>query len=67
MLKTSYPFNIALNKLVFHEETNMVYSFGGFGSSGQNYKLRLDKGNFIEGEEWKEFERKHTTIVTATN
>jgi len=43
MLKACYPFNVAMNKLVFHEETNMIYSFGGFGSSGENYKLKLGK------------------------
>ena len=67
MLKIFYPFNVAMNKLVFHEEASMLYSFGGFGSSGQNFKLKLGKESLIEGEDWQEFERKHTAIVTATN
>lgn len=67
MLKTSFPFSVAMNKLVFNEESSMLYSFGGFGSSGQNYKLKLNKENFLEVKDWEEFERKHTAIVTATN
>ena len=48
MLKICYPFNVAMNKLIFHEETSMIYSFGGFGSSGDNYKLKLGEGDFLK-------------------
>jgi hypothetical protein len=67
MLKICYPFNVAMNKLIFHEETSMIYSFGGFGSSGDNYKFKLGKEDLSDCENWKEFERKHTAIVMATN
>jgi len=52
MLNICYPINVAMNKLIFHEETSMLYSFGGFSSSGDNYKLKLGKGIFLEGENW---------------
>ena len=52
MLKTSFPFSVAMNKLVFHEESSMLYSFGGFGSSGQNFKLKLNKENLTDVKDW---------------
>ena len=39
----------------------MLYSFGGYGSAGQNFKLK-----FKEGEEWQELERSHLALVSSS-
>ena len=30
-----------MNKLVLHKKMNKLYSFGGFGSGGQNFEVTL--------------------------
>ena len=35
-----------------------MYSFGGYGSGGQNFELKL-----AEGEKWQECARSHTQIL----
>lgn len=49
-----------MNKLIYRKKGNMVYSFGGYGSSGQNFKLK-----FEEGEEWSELERSHLALLSS--
>jgi hypothetical protein len=36
----------------------MIYSFGGYGSGGQNFELLMK-----QGEEWKECSRSHTKLI----
>ena len=49
-----------MNKLTYRKKGNMLYSFGGYGSSGQNFKLK-----YSEGEQWEELERSHLALVTS--
>lgn len=52
---------IAMNKLLYRPSKNMLYSFGGYGSAGQNFKLKME-----EGEEWSELERSHLALMTSS-
>lgn len=52
---------IAMNKLLYRKQKNMLYSFGGYGSAGQNFKLKME-----EGEEWEELERSHLALVSSS-
>jgi len=38
-----------------------LYSIGGYGSSGQSFKLQLDAG-----QEWKELGRSHLALLTSS-
>lgn len=48
---------LAMSKLVCRD--NKLYCIAGFNSVGVNYERGLD-----EGSEWKEFQRKHSSILT---
>ena len=47
MSQFEFENTIAMNKLLYKSSTNMLYSFGGYGSAGMNFKLLME-----EGEEW---------------
>ena len=53
---------LAMSKLIYREKENKVYCIGGYGSVGLNYVRSLD-----EGDEWQEFERKHSSILAQSN
>ena len=52
---------IAMNKLLYKGDKNMLYSFGGYGSAGMNFKLKME-----EGEEWQELERSHLALISSS-
>lgn len=51
----------AMNKLFYRPEANMLYSLGGYGSGGQNFKLKMEAG-----EEWEELERSHIALMPSS-
>ena len=52
--------SLAMNKLVYRKDQNILYSIGGYGSEGQNFKLKMESG-----EEWVELERSHIPLMPS--
>jgi hypothetical protein len=50
-----------MGKLIYREKEKTVYQIGGYGSVGQNFKLKLENG-----KEWEEFERSQASILPAS-
>lgn len=51
----------AMGKLVYRPKANEVYSIGGYGSGGQNFKKKMGKS-----ATWDEFERSHVALLGSS-
>ena len=56
-LPNNYSFYTCSGHLVYREEENAIYSFGGVDSSGINYKLKLSE------KEWEQSEQRHSLVA----
>ena len=61
MSEFEFEQTFAMNKLIYRAGINTLYSFGGYNSSGQNFKLKMDAG-----EEWQELERSHLALMPSS-
>lgn len=48
---------LAMNKLVYRQKQNTVYSIGGYGSGGVNYQKKMG-----DKDQWQEFSRSHVSL-----
>ena len=56
---TTFDDQLAFNTLVYRQADNIIYSFAGFGSAGQNFKLSLSDSE----NKWEPMEKTHSTLV----
>ena len=50
-----------MGKLIYRSNKDMLYSFGGYGSGGQNFQVELSSG-----KEWEEYERSHVALLSSS-
>jgi hypothetical protein len=53
----AYPFYTCCGHLIYRQDDNSIYSFGGVNSAGVNYKLKLDE------KEWVECDKRHSLVA----
>lgn len=51
----------AMGKLIYRSKKDTLYSFGGYGSGGQNFQVELNSG-----KEWEEYERSHIALLSSS-